>query len=142
MRVSQAARARRAKQDGELTRVRHGVPQRGSYGTRARTESNRRILSQFSSLCQQNRKRRARSLGSLVATFILFTSHFLGRISTREEIAPFFSMPPTIIGPSAVFRIPPLSARASNVSSLIVSQRAPCSSKSNVTGDISASLPS
>src|SRR3954469_12532121 len=54
-------------------------------------------------------------------------NYFLGSTNTRAETAEFFNVPPRTKGPSGVKRIPRVSARTSKVSSLIVSQRFPCS---------------
>jgi len=55
-------------------------------------------------------------------------SYFFGRTNTRAEIAEFFSVPPSISGPSGVKRTPLESDRTSNVSSAIISHRLPCNS--------------
>jgi hypothetical protein len=64
MKINQGARVRRAEQAGELPRLEHGVPQRGSYrigphrAELSMTELYGGILPQASGLCQQKQKKR------------------------------------------------------------------------------------
>src|ERR1700752_4957885 len=66
----------------------------------------------------------------------------LGKTNTRAETAEFFNVPPSTSGPSGVNKIPRESARTSYVSSVTISQRFPCNSNANVTGESSAGFPS